>query len=125
MAHSPSRRKRGRDDADDGDDVTKLRAFLSKEESSLRQASSDILNSELMDRVDAVKVLEEKVMSYSSYAEAVQEGAVAEVGVELMKCFRVGVRLECWVNSALGSPRTRVEDAPARARALAASGGLT
>jgi len=104
---SPSSRKRGRqtssenfpdDDAADLE-VTNLKQFLRKEEASIRSLANDVVNKDLMERVESIRALEVKVQAVASYGEALEGGLVTEVRQECSACYRIGVRLEAWVNT--------------------------
>ena len=90
--------KRGRD-GDDAVDITELKDYLKCEETKLRDGSKELLNQELIKRIEAVKALEAQVTAQGSFAAALESGAVQTCRVELTACFRVGVRLESWLNT--------------------------
>ena len=101
MASPTASRKRGRGrEEEDGElVVTELRAYLRKEESNIRTGASDIVNRDLMERVEAIKALEGKLMAEITYSAATEAGLVTEVRKDVSLCYRVGVRLEAWVNT--------------------------
>ena len=65
----------------------------------LRSRSSELLNRELIERVESCANLVSIALEQSSYDNALACGSVKEVRKELMACFRLGVRLESWVNT--------------------------
>lgn len=95
----PQGTKRGRADEEDDVDVTELQTFLKKEESSLRAGSKAVLNKELIARIEATKALEQRIGEQASFAAALEAGVVKELHAELSACFRIGVRLESWLNT--------------------------
>ena len=90
--------KRAREDADDVD-VTELKDYLKGEEAKLRDGSKEVLNQELIRRIKAVKALDARVTAQTSYAAGLESGVAQECRAELTACFRVGVRLESWLNT--------------------------
>jgi hypothetical protein len=93
-------RKRGR--AERGDtplDITNLSKFIKEEEGVLRANAKAILNETLITRAEAAARLEERLDDISSYQEALDCGFVAELRQELMRSYRMGVKLETWCNS--------------------------
>ena len=58
-----------------------------------------MLNKELIERIEACKALVVRVQAQPSFATAVEEGSVTAVRTELGACFRLGVRLESWLNT--------------------------
>lgn len=91
-------RKRGRGDSGELD-VAELNCFLRSEEGVLRAAANRIINADLIERVEVIKALESKLEAVTSYSEALENGLVSDVRKELSACYRVGVRLEAWVNT--------------------------
>ena len=100
MSSPSASRKRGRGKEEEDElVVTELRAYLRKEESSIRTGANDIVNKDLMERVEAVKALEAKLAAEITYSAAAAAGLVTEVRKEVSLCYRVAVRLEAWVNT--------------------------
>ena len=91
--------KRKRDGEEQDVDVTALRGYLKKEETKLREGAGLVLNQEVIDRIEAVKALELAVIEEGSFVKALESGVVKRCRAELTACFRVGVRLECWLNT--------------------------
>jgi len=98
MSSPRRKRERGAESADELD-VSALRTFLRKEESDIRVAVNELVNRDLMERINATKALEAKVGAEVSYTAALETGLVQEVRTEMRACFSVGVRLEAWVNT--------------------------
>ena len=63
------------------------------------RARADLLNKELIERIESLKELSERAQALPSFAEAIEKGVVAAVRAELTRCFRLGVRLESWLNT--------------------------
>ncbi|KAL1527602.1 hypothetical protein AB1Y20_008988 [Prymnesium parvum] len=109
MSASAPRNKRGRGSSrEEGGsgaegsedlDVAELRSFLRKEEGALRSGANTIVNTDLLERVESVKGLEAKLQAETSYSAAIESGLVAELRKELSACYRIGVKLEAWVNT--------------------------
>lgn len=95
----PQGTKRGRADGEQEVDVTELQNYLKSEESSLRASTKAVLNKELIARIEASKALEQRICEHATFAEALEAGVVKECRAELSACFRVGVRLESWLNT--------------------------
>ena len=95
----PQGSKRGRAEDEEDVDVIELQTYLKKEESSLRTGAKAVLNKELIARIEATKSLEERICEHASFAKALDAGDVKECRAELTACFRVGVRLESWLNT--------------------------
>jgi hypothetical protein len=91
--------KRQRSEADGMPDVSELRAFMKQEETALRESAGDMLNKDLVERIQASKALVARVQAQPTFAAACEEGAVAAVRAELGTSFRLGVRLETWLNT--------------------------
>lgn len=106
MCSSPAVRKKrvrqenGTDDVGvKEEDVCDLRVFLKKEEAEIRAASRELLNCELIARIESCKALSERAHAQKTFPEALLSGVVGDVRQELSSCFRLGVRLESWINT--------------------------
>ena len=95
----PSGSKRGRDDKEEVVEVGELKDFLKDEEKKLRDSSKEVLNKELIERIEAAKALEARVRGIDSFAKALESGVVQDCRRELTASFRVAVRLESWLNT--------------------------
>ena len=93
--------KRGRDESkgETPPDVTALAAFLSKEEDQLRAQAKEVLNTTLIQQTEAIVELESELEGISTYQEALDSGLVGRLRTELMRNFKMGVKLETWLNS--------------------------
>ena len=94
-----SRQENGDDAGLKEEDVSDLRAFLKKEETEMRAESRTLLNKELIARIESCKSLCDKANEHQSFPEALSSGLVAAVRQELSSCFRLGVRLESFINT--------------------------
>lgn len=80
-------------------DLPKLLSFLGKEETKSREQAKGLLNNGLIDQAQAYASLEERLDSYSTYAEALEAGFVKEVRDTHRATYRMGVKLEAWINT--------------------------
>tara|TARA_B100000524_G_scaffold310053_1_gene186229 strand:- start:394 stop:981 length:588 start_codon:yes stop_codon:yes gene_type:complete len=94
-----SRQENGDDAGVKEEDVSDLRAFLKEEEAEIRAESRTLLNRELIARIESCKSLCDKANEHQSFPEALSSGLVAAVRQELSSCFRLGVRLESFINT--------------------------
>ena len=94
-----SRQENGDDAGLKEEDVSDLRAFLKKEETEMRAESRTLLNKELIARIESCKSLCDKANEHESYPEALSCGLVGDIRQELTSCFRLGVRLESFINT--------------------------
>ena len=94
-----SRQENGDDAGLKEEDVSDLRAFLKKEETEMRAESRTLLNKELIARIESCKSLCDKANEHESYPEALSCGLVGDIRQELTSCFRLGVRLEAFINT--------------------------
>jgi len=105
MSTSGERKKqRVRSEEDGGDtladkDLNELREYLKKEETALRAQAKSTLNKELIERIERCKALVEKTVAQPGFSAALETGVVGEVRRELTACYRLGVRLESWLNT--------------------------
>jgi len=61
--------------------------------------SSQLLNKDLVSCIEATKALEARTTSQPDFTTAITSGLVAEVRKEMMTCYRLGVRLESYVDT--------------------------
>lgn len=69
------------------------------QELSLRLSAKSILNTDLVAQAEAFAALEERLDEYESYQEALDAGFVKDVRKELSKNYRMGIKLEGWINT--------------------------
>jgi hypothetical protein len=82
-------------------DLHELRAYLQREEMALRADAKQTLNHELIDLIEQCKELAERVVAQDSFSAALESDVVRQVRKQLSACYRLGVRLESWLNTYL------------------------
>jgi len=92
-------RKRGREGKDVPFDIESLNKFLGSEEELLRNKAKEILDGDLIAHATAAAALDARVSAFASYQEALDDGFVADLQKQLMAVFRMGVKLESWLNT--------------------------
>ena len=90
-------RKRGRDDTPP--DVSALKSFVEKEDETIRSKAKEVLNQTLIKQTEAITALEVRLEELTSYEEALECGIVSELRKELHAIFKMGNRLETWLNT--------------------------
>ena len=83
----------------DGKDIANLTTFLKQEESALRARAKEILNKDLISQAEAFGALEERLDGFTCFQEALEAGFTADVSMQLTKLYRVGIKLEAWINT--------------------------
>ena len=79
--------------------IANLTTFLAKEETVLHRRAKEILNETLVTHTEAFSSLEARLDDYPTYQAALDDGFVTDVRQQLSKTYRMGVKLEAWVNS--------------------------
>jgi hypothetical protein len=80
-------------------DLHELRIYLQQEEAVIRAEAKQVLNQELIERIEACKSLIEETMRQDSFNAALEAGIVSRVRKQLSACHWLGVRLESWLNT--------------------------
>ena len=92
-------KKRKREGGDKPINVEKLKDFIGREEEGLRAAAKEILDKTLIAQSEVATKLTQRLETLTDYQEALDSGFVLELRKELMKTYRMGVKLEAWCNS--------------------------
>ncbi|EOD20408.1 hypothetical protein EMIHUDRAFT_463854 [Emiliania huxleyi CCMP1516] len=64
-----------------------------------REGKDEILDGDLIAHATAAAALDARVSAFASYQEALDDGFVADLQKQLMAVFRMGVKLESWLNT--------------------------
>lgn len=99
MASSPRKRQKSEPKAKEPPNVDKLLVFLTKEEDVIREAAKDILNKDLIEHTESVSKLDRQAAELESFQQAIDSGFVKQLRAQLTSTYRMGIKLEAWVNS--------------------------
>ena len=99
MSSSPRKRQKSEPKAKEPPNVDKLVAFLTKEEDVIREAAKDILNKDLIEHTESVSKLDKQAAELENFQQAVDSGFVKQLRAQLTSSYRMGIKLEAWVNS--------------------------
>ena len=80
-------------------DIKELKKYLSEEEGALRASAPSMLNREMVAQAEKISSIEERLSAVEEYQEALDSGLIAELQRVLRETYRLGTKLEAWMNT--------------------------